>query len=57
LPLLEESFHKRKRSVGGSRQMDETYIEVKGVWKYLHRVVDKVNRTALSAITYLPKFE
>jgi transposase-like protein len=25
--------------------MDETYIKVKGVWKYLHRTVDKHGKT------------
>jgi putative transposase len=25
--------------------MDETYIKVKGVWKYLHRAVDKQGKT------------
>jgi putative transposase len=27
--------------VGGSWRMDETYIKVKGVWKYLYRAVNK----------------
>jgi transposase-like protein len=29
-PLLEEAFHRRKRSVWVSWRMDETYIKVKG---------------------------
>ena len=29
------------RSVGGGWHMDETYIKVKGVWKYLYRAADK----------------
>ena len=41
LPLLEHAFCKHKRPVGSSRRMDETYIKVKGVWKYLYRAVDK----------------
>ena len=28
--------------------MDETYIKVKGVWKYLYRVVDKQCKTVVS---------
>ncbi len=45
LPLLENVFHKHKRLVGGSWRMDETYIKVKGVWKYLCRAVDKEGKT------------
>ena len=36
---------KHKRPVGGSWRMDETYIKVKGVWKYLYRAVDKQGKT------------
>ena len=45
LPLLEKVFRKHKRPVGGSWRMDETYIKVKGVWKYLYRAVDKAGKT------------
>jgi transposase-like protein len=45
LPLLEKSFRQYKRSVGGSWRMDETYIKVKGAWKYLYRAVDKEGKT------------
>jgi transposase-like protein len=45
LPLLEKVFRKHKRSVGGSWRMDETYIKVKGTWKYLYRAVDKEGKT------------
>ena len=45
LPLLEKTFRKHKRPVGGSWRMDETYIKVKGVWKYLYRAVDKEGKT------------
>ena len=41
LPLIEKMARKHKRRVGGSWRMDETYIKVKGVWKYLYRAVDK----------------
>ena len=45
LPLLEKVFRKHKRPVGGSWRMDETYIKVKGAWKYLFRAVDKEGKT------------
>ena len=45
LPLLEKVFRKHKRPVGRSWRMDETYIKVKGVWKYLYRAVDKDGNT------------
>jgi len=45
LPLIEKMARKHKRPVGGSWRMDETYIKVKGFWKYLYRAVDKQGRT------------
>ena len=45
LPLIEKVSRKHKRPVGGSWRMDETYIKVKGVWKYLYRAVDKQGKT------------
>jgi putative transposase len=42
---LEEAFHRRKRAVGRSWRMDETYIKVKGQWRYLYRAVDKTGQT------------
>ena len=44
-PLLEEAFHRRKRSVWVSWRMDETYIKVKGQWYYLYSDVDKTGQT------------
>jgi putative transposase len=44
-PLLEEAFHRRKRSVWVSWRIDETYIKVKGQWYYLYRAVDKYGQT------------
>ena len=41
LPLIEKIARKHKFLVGRSWRMDETYIKVKGVWKYLYRAVDK----------------
>ena len=44
-PQLEQQFHRRKRPVWTSWRMDETYIKVKGVWRYLYRAVDKFGKT------------
>src|SRR5712664_2636723 len=44
-PLLEEAFHRRKRPVWTSWRLDETYIQVKGVWHYLYRAGDKYGKT------------
>jgi transposase-like protein len=44
-PQLEEAFHHRKRPVGRSWRLDETYIRVKGEWRYLYRAVDKTGQT------------
>jgi putative transposase len=44
-PQLEEAFHRRTRPVWTSWRMDETYIKVKGEWKYLYRAVDKYGKT------------
>lgn len=44
-PRLEKAFHRRKRPVGHSWRMDETYIRVKGEWRYLYRAVDKSGQT------------
>ena len=41
LPVLAAVCRRRKRPVGKSWRMDETYIKVAGQWKYLYRAVDK----------------
>ena len=45
LPVLAKVFRSRKRDVGRSWRMDETYIKVNGVWKYLYRTVDRQGDT------------
>jgi putative transposase len=45
VPLFEKTFRKYKLPVGKSWRMDETYIKVKGQWKYLYRAVDKAGKT------------
>src|SRR5215471_11082542 len=44
-PPLEEAFHRRKRPVWVSWRMDETYLTMKGEWRYLYRAVDKQGQT------------
>ncbi len=44
-PQLEKTFQKRKLKTGARLRMDETYIKVKGQWKYLYRAVDKQGKT------------
>jgi putative transposase len=44
-PQLEEIARKKKKPVGTSWRMDETYVKVNGKWKYLYRGVDKDNNT------------
>jgi transposase-like protein len=45
-PKLEATFRKgKKRPVGKSWRIDETYIKIKGQWKYLYRAVDKEGQT------------
>ena len=45
LPVLAAVFRRRKRPVGISWRMDETYINVGGQWKYLYRAVDRAGTT------------
>src|SRR5476651_2818720 len=45
LPVLEKAFRRCKRPVGKSWRVDETYVKVKGQWKYLYRAVDKAGNT------------
>jgi len=45
LPVLAALFRRRLRPVGMSWRMDETYIKVRGQWKYLYRAVDHDGQT------------
>jgi len=45
LPVLEKAFCRCKRPVGKSWRMDETYVKVRGTWKYLYRAVDNAGNT------------
>jgi IS6 family transposase len=44
-PELEKSIRPHLRPTNDSYRIDETYVKVKGAWKYLYRVVDSTGQT------------
>jgi len=44
-PQLMKQFKTKKKLVGSSWRMDETYVKVKGTWMYQYRAVDKEGQT------------
>ncbi len=44
-PQLDAAFRQKKKRVGKRWRMDETYVKVKGQWKYYDRAVDKPGQT------------
>ena len=40
-PQFIKKFKPYKKNVDSSWRLDETYIKIKGEWKYLYRAVDK----------------
>ena len=50
-PEVEKNMNKRKRQVGSSWRMDETYIKVGGKDRYLYRAVDKFGNTVYFLLT------
>nr|ALG88651.1 ISYps1 transposase [Pectobacterium carotovorum] len=45
MPLLDKAFRRYKRHTGRRWRMDETYIKIKGQWRYLCRAVDTAGQT------------
>lgn len=45
VPLIDEEVRKRKKQVGSSWRMDETYIKLNGKWVYLYRALDSLGNT------------
>lgn len=45
VPLLDKQVRKRKKPIGSSWRMDETYIKLNGKWIYLYRAVDSYGNT------------
>jgi transposase-like protein len=41
VPVFEKKWKNYARPVGSSWRVDETYIKVKGQWRYLYRAVDE----------------
>ena len=50
-PLLEQKARTYKKKVDRSWRMDETYIKIKGKWRYLYRAVDKYGATIEFMVT------
>jgi transposase-like protein len=44
-PEISKEVKRRRRPIGESWRLDETYVKVQGQWKYLYRAVDKENNT------------
>ena len=44
-PRIEKAFRNIKKRTGLRWRLDETYIKIKGQWKYLYRAVDKQGNT------------
>ncbi|WP_264376282.1 MULTISPECIES: IS6 family transposase [unclassified Wolbachia] len=45
VPLIDEAVRKRKKQVGSSWRMDETYVKLNGKWVYLYRALDSLGNT------------
>ena len=44
-PEFEKRWDRHALAVGRSRRVDETYVKIKGEWRYLYRAVDRAGRT------------
>jgi DDE superfamily endonuclease len=44
-PEFEKRWRRFARAVGRSWRVDETYVKVRGEWRYLYRAVDRAGRT------------
>jgi transposase-like protein len=44
-PEFEKRWRRFARAVGQSWRLDETYVKIRGEWRYLYRAVDRAGRT------------
>ena len=44
-PELDKKIRRKLKPTGDSWKLDETYIKIKGKWKYLYRAVDQQGST------------
>ncbi len=45
IPLMAKRYQRSQPAVGRRWRMDETYIKIKGQWRYLYRAVDSDDNT------------
>lgn len=45
VPLITKAFRRYKRPVSQKWHIDETYIKIKGQWRYLYRAIDSAGHT------------
>ena len=57
IPLIDQKVRKRKRSVGSSWRMDETYVKLNGKWIYLYRAVDRYGVITSYSIHYTKLYD